>query len=218
MILFGAVSFVLLIACANVANLLMTRAIDRRREFAIRAALGASRIHLLLQLLSESLLLAMMGAVLGLAGAAVGVRLLVRVIPEAQLLSMPYLRDAGINLAVLAFVCGITLLTAILFGVGPGFAVPQTPITEVLKDESRGGTSGIHKRLRNVVVTGEIALSMVLLVGGGLMLQSLRTLLQQNPGFQPEHLLTFDINLPGFVLSHGEGVAVRQSERPQART
>jgi putative ABC transport system permease protein len=197
LILLGAVSFVLLIACANVANLLMARAIDRRREFAIRAALGARRIHLLLQLLSESLLLAMMGAVLGLVGAAVGVPLLVRVIPEAQLQSMPYLRDAGINLAVLAFVGGITLLTAILFGVGPGFAVPQSPITEVLKDESRGGTSGAHKRLRNVVVTGEIALSMVLLVGGGLMLQSLRALLQQNPGFEPQHLLTFDINLPG---------------------
>jgi putative ABC transport system permease protein len=196
LILFGAVSFVLLIACANVANLLMTRAIDRRREFAIRTALGASRVHLLLQLLSESLLLAMMGAALGLLGAAVGVRLLVGVIPEAQLQSMPYLRDAGVNLAVLAFVCGITLLTAILFGIGPGFAVPQNPITESLKDESRGGTSGVHKRLRNIVVTGEIALSMVLLVAGGLMLKSLRSLLQQNPGFQPQHLLTFDIDLP----------------------
>jgi len=198
LILFGAVSFVLLIACANVANLLMTRAIDRRREFAIRAALGASRVHLLLQLLTESLLLSMMGAVLGLLGAALGVRLLVGAIPETQLQIMPYLRDSGINLAVLAFVCGITLLTAILFGVGPGFAVPQSPITEVLKDESRGGTSSAHKRLRNIVVIGEIALSMVLLVGGGLMLQSLRTLLQQNPGFEPGHLLTFDINLPGF--------------------
>ena len=198
LILFGAVSFVLLIACANVANLLMTRAIDRRREFAIRAALGASRVHLLLQLLTESLLLSIMGAVLGLLGAALGVRLLVGAIPEAQLQSMPYLRDSGINLAVLAFVCAITLVTAILFGVGPGFAVPQSPITEVLKDESRGGTSRAHKRLRNIAVIGEIALSMVLLVGGGLMLQSLRTLLQQNPGFEPEHLLTFDINLPGF--------------------
>lgn len=198
LILFGAVSFVLLIACANVANLLMTRAIDRRREFAIRAALGASRLHLLLQLLTESLLLSAMGAVLGLVGAAISVRVLVGAIPEVQLQSMPYLRDSGINLAVLGFVCGITLLTAILFGVGPGFAVPQSPITEVLKDESRGGTSGAHKRLRNVVVICEIALSMVLLVGGGLMLQSLRNLLQQNPGFEPLHLLTFDINLPGF--------------------
>jgi putative ABC transport system permease protein len=198
LILFGAVSFVLLIACANVANLLMTRAIDRRREFAIRAALGAGRYHLLLQLLTESLLLSIMGAVLGLLGAAVGVRVLVGVIPEVQLQSMPYLRDAGINLAVLAFVCGVTLLTAILFGIGPGLAVPQSPITEVLKDESRGGTSRAHKRLRNGFVIGEIALSMVLLVGGGLMLQSLRTLLRQNPGFEPQHLLTFDINLPGF--------------------
>ncbi len=198
LILFGAVSFVLLIACANVANLLMTRAIDRRREFAIRAALGAGRYHLLLQLLTESLLLSIMGAVLGLLGAAVGVRVLIGVIPEVQLQSMPYLRDAGINLAVLAFVCGVTLLTAILFGIGPGLAVPQSPITEVLKDESRGGTSRAHKRLRNGFVIGEIALSMVLLVGGGLMLQSLRTLLRQNPGFEPQHLLTFDINLPGF--------------------
>src|SRR5208283_2868200 len=159
LILFGAVSLVLLIACANVANLLMTRAIDRRREFAIRAALGAVRAHLLLQLLTESLLLSIMGAVLGLLGAAVGVRLLVGVIPEVHLQSMPYLRDAGINLAVLAFVCGVTLLTAILFGVGPGFAVPQSPITEILKDDSRGGTSASHKRLRNIVVIGEIALS-----------------------------------------------------------
>lgn len=204
LVLFGAVSFVLLIACANVANLLMTRAIDRRREFAIRSALGANRVHLLLQLLIESLLLSMMGAVLGLLGAAVGVRLLVGAISETQLQSMPYLRDAGINLAVLAFVCGITLLTAILFGVGPGFAVPQNPITERLKDESRGGTSGVHKRLRNILVIVEIALSMVLLVAGGLMLLSLRTLLQQNPGFQPQHLLTFDINLPGFTYPTGK--------------
>ena len=196
LVLFGAVAFVLLIACANVANLLMTRAIDRRREFAIRSALGANRLHLLLQLLSESLLLAMMGAVVGLVGAAVGVRLIVGAIPETQLQSMPYLLDAGVNLPVLAFVCGITLLTAILFGIGPGFAVPQSPITEILKDESRGGTSSAHKRLRNFVVIGEIALSMVLLVGGGLMMQSLRSLLRQNPGFDPQHLLTFDIILP----------------------
>ena len=149
LILFGAVSFVLLIACANVANLLMTRAIDRRREFAVRAALGAGRFHLLAQLLTESLLLSTLGAVLGVLGAVVGVRLLVGAIPEAQLQAMPYLADAGINLPVLGFVCGITVLTAVLFGVGPGFAVPQTPLSEVLKDESRGGTSGAHARLRN---------------------------------------------------------------------
>ncbi len=196
LILFGWVGVVLLIACANVANLLMTRAIDRRREFAIRAALGALRVHLLLQLLTESLLLAAMGAVLGLLGAALGVRLLIRALPETQLQAMPFLQNAGINLPVLAFVSGVTLVTAILFGVGPGFAVPQTPITEVLKDESRGGTSGTHKLLRNIVVVFEIALCTGLLLGGGLMMQSLRTLLQQNPGFEPRHLLTFDVSLP----------------------
>ena len=197
LILFGAVSFVLLIACANVANLLMTRAIDRRREFAVRTALGANRLHLLAQLLTESLLLSALGAILGVLGAIVGVRLLIGAIPEEQLQSMPFLADAGINLPVLGFVCGITILTAILFGVGPGMTVPQTPLSEVLKDESRGGTSSVHTRLRNVVVIGEIAISMVLLVGGGLMLQSLRKLMQQDPGFDPRHLLTFGVNLPG---------------------
>ncbi len=204
LILFGAVCFVLLIACANVANLLMTRSIDRRREFAVRAALGAGRFHLLAQLLTESLLLSTMGAVLGVLGAVVGVRLLVGAIPEAQLQAMPYLADAGINLPVLGFVCVVTVVTAVLFGVGPGFAVPQTPLSEVLKDESRGGTSGAQARLRNFVVIGEIAISMVLLIGGGLMLQSLRKLLKQDPGFDAQHLLTFGVNLPGASYPRGK--------------
>ena len=205
LILFGAVTFVLLIACANVANLLMTRAIDRRREFAVRMALGASRLHLLTQLLTESLLLSALGAILGVLGAVVGVRLLVGAIPEAQLQAMPFLGDAGINFPVLAFVCGMTVLTAILFGVGPGLAVSQTPLSEVLKDESRGGTSGAHARLRNLVVIGEIAISMVLLIGGGLMLQSLRKLLRQDPGFSAQHILTFGVNLPGVSYPRTKG-------------
>ncbi|MGC2108059.1 MAG: ABC transporter permease [Candidatus Korobacteraceae bacterium] len=196
LILFGAVSFVLLIACANVANLLMTRSIDRRREFAIRSALGASQLHLVLQLLIESLLLSIVGAVIGFVGAWIGVWILVRSLPDAQLVAMPYLRDVGISLPVLAFVGGVTVLTAIVFGLGPGLSVPQTPITEVLKDESRGGTSSSQSRLRSYLVTGEIAISLILLVAGGLMLQSLRTLLRQNPGFEPGHVLTFQISLP----------------------
>jgi putative ABC transport system permease protein len=197
MVLFGAVGFVLLIACANVANLLMSRSVDRRREFAIRSALGASQLHLVLQLLIESLLLSASGAILGFLGAWIGVWLLVRSIPDSQLVAMPYLHDAGISLPVLGFVAGIAVLTAILFGLGPALSVPQTPITEVLKDESRGGTSRTHARLRNILVIGEIAVSLVLLVAGGLMLQSLRTLLRQNPGFEPDHVLTFLINTPG---------------------
>ena len=197
LVLFGAVTFVLLIACANVANLMMSRSIDRRREFAVRSALGASQLHLVLQLLIESLLLVVVGAIIGFLGAALGVWLLVRSIPEAQLEGMPYLADVGISFPVLAFVAAITILTTILFGLGPGLSVPKTPITEVLKDESRGGTSGSRTRMRNVLVTGEIAISLILLVGGGLMLQSLRTLLSQNPGFDPEHVLTFLVSLPG---------------------
>ena len=196
LVLFVAVGFVLLIACANVANLLMSRSIDRRREFAIRSALGASQFHLVLQLLIESLLLSAVGALIGFLGAAVGIWLLVRSLPEAQLAAMPYLQEAGISFPVLAFVAGITVLTALLFGLGPGLSVPQTPITEVLKDESRGGTSGSQARMRNVLVVGEIAISLLLMVVGGVMLQGLRTVLRQNPGFEPSHVLTFLINLP----------------------
>ena len=197
LILFGAVSFVLLIACANVANLLMTRSIDRRREFAVRTALGASRFHLLAQLLTESLMLSTLGAILGVLGAVVGLKLLIGVIPESQLQAMPFLADAGINFPVLGFVCGMTVLTALVFGLGPGFAVSQTSVSEVLKDESRGGTSGAHVRLRNAVVIGELAISMVLLIGGGLTLQSLHKVLQQDPGFGAQNVLTFAVNLPG---------------------
>lgn len=196
-VLFGAVSFLLLIACANVANLLLARSVDRRKEFAIRTALGASRLHLLVQLLIESLMLSLAAAVLGFLGAAVGLWLLLRNIPEAQLDVMPYLRDIGISFPVLAFVCGITLLTAVLFGIGPGLSVPQTPLAPLLNDETRGGTSGSQARVRNLLVIGEIAISLVLLAGGGLMLRSLLTLLRQNPGFEPKHLLTFGVNLPG---------------------
>jgi|HubBroStandDraft_5_1064220.scaffolds.fasta_scaffold11520_2 predicted permease len=196
MVLFGAVGFVLLIACANVANLMLSRSLDRRREFAIRAALGASRAHIVVQLLIESLTLALMGAVLGFLGAAVGVWLLTRSIPEIQLSFMPYLNDVGISFPVMGFIAGITLLTAVLFGLGPGISVSRTPITDVLKEESRGGTSSTQNRMRNLLVIAEIAVSLVLLAGGGLMLQSLRGVLRQNPGFDPNRVLTFVVNLP----------------------
>ena len=196
LVLFGAVAFVLFIACANLANLMLSRAIDRRREFAVRTALGASQRHLVLQLLMESLTLSFIGAVIGFVAAAVGIWLLTRSVSDAQLAFMPYLNDVGLSLPVMAFVASITILTAIFFGLSPALSVGRLPISDVLKDESRGGTSASHNRLRDILVIFEIAISLVLLVGGGLMLQSLRSLLRQNPGFDPDHVLTFLVTLP----------------------
>jgi putative ABC transport system permease protein len=196
LILLGAVGFVLLIACANVANLLMTRSIGRRKEFAVRVALGASRGNILSQLLTESVLLAAIGAMLGLAGSQWGMSLLLAAIPETQLQVMPYLRDAGINLPVLAFLSGVTVLTAIIFGLAPGLAVAQGSANEALKNESRGGTSAGQARLRRVLVVAEISVALVLLVGAGLMLKSVRALLARDPGFDAHNVLTFSVNLP----------------------
>jgi predicted permease len=196
LILLGAVGFVLLITCANVANLLLTRSIGRRKEFAVRSALGASRTNLISQMLTESLLLSSLGAAVGLLGAQSGITLLVAAIPDSLLQSAPYLRDAGINVPVLVFLCGVTVLTGILFGLAPALDASRSSLNEILKDESRGGTSAGHARLRNTLVVAEIAISLVLLIGAGLMLQSLRALLRQNPGFEPRNVLTFDVNLP----------------------
>jgi putative ABC transport system permease protein len=196
LILLGAVGFVLLITCANVANLLMTRSIGRRKEFAVRSALGASRASLLSQMLTESLLLSAIGAIVGLVGAHWGVTLLVAAIPESLLQGMPYLRNAAINLPVLLFLCGVTVLTGILFGLAPGLEASRTSLNDVLKDETRGGTSTGHARLRNTLVIAEISISLVLLVGAGLLLKSLHALLGQDPGFNLHNVLTFSVNLP----------------------
>ena len=196
-VLFGAVGFVLLIACANVANLLMSRSIDRRREFAVRTALGANQRHLILQLLVESVLLSFAGAVIGISAAWLGLWLLVHSLPQAELTAMPYLSQAGISIPVLGFIAGVTILTAMLFGLGPAISIPRTPITDILKDESRGGTSSSHSRMRNALVIFEIGISLLLLVAGGLMMQSVRDLLRQNPGFEADHVLSFLVYLPG---------------------
>jgi len=196
LILLGAVGFVLLITCANVANLVMTRSIGRRKEFAVRSALGASRGSLLAQLLTESLLLSFAGAAVGLLGAQWGVNLLIAAIPETLLQATPYLRNAGINVPVLFFLCGVTVLTGILFGLAPSLHASRTTLNDVLKDKSRGGTSGGQARLRNALVIAEISISLVLLVGAGLLLRSLHALLRQDPGFNLHNVLAFSVNLP----------------------
>jgi len=204
LVLFGAVGFVLLIACANVANLMMTRSVGRRKEFAVRTVLGASRGQLLAQLLTENIVLAALGAGVGFIAAQWGVNLLIAAIPRPVLNTLPNLREAGTNLPIVVFLAGITLLTAILFGLAPALSVSQSRISEELKDESRGGTSLAHGRLRNAFVVAEIAISLVLLVGAGLVLQSLHALLHQDPGFDPGHLLTFSVNLPDSSYPSGK--------------
>jgi putative ABC transport system permease protein len=174
---------------------MMTRSVGRRKEFAIRSALGASRAQLFSQLLTESILLSAIGAAVGFLGAQWGVSALVAAIPKALLDSLPDLREAGTNLPILAFLAGVTLFTTVLFGLAPAL-VSQGGVGDALKDESRGGTSTAHARLRDAFVVAEIAISLVLLVGAGLMLRSLSALLHQNPGFDPGHLLTFSVNLP----------------------
>lgn len=196
LILFGTVSFVLLIACANLANLLMTRSIGRQREFAIRTALGAGRAALIRQLLTESLLLAVLGAAAGIILAQWGVNALVSSIPDTQLQSMPFLRDTSTNLPVLLFLLAITVFTGIVFGLAPGITVSKASVGEILKDETRGGTSRSHTRMRNAFVVGEIAVCLVLLIGAGLMLRSFRALVNTSPGFDRHNILTFSVNLP----------------------
>ncbi|HKW57381.1 MAG TPA: ABC transporter permease [Candidatus Acidoferrum sp.] len=195
-ILFGAVGFVLLIACANVANLLLVRASGRRREFAIRAALGASRGNLISQLLTESLLLAAAGGGLGFFVAEWGVSFLIGAIPSALSDSMPFLQDAQPNAVILAFLCGVAILTGVLFGLAPAWQVSHEKVSDTLKEEARTSAGGVRARLRDALVVSEIAVCLVLLVGAGLMVQSLSALLRRNPGFAAQNLLTFGVYLP----------------------
>ncbi len=196
LVLFGAVGFVLLIACANVANLLLARATRRKREFAVRTALGAGHGRLISQVLSESLILAAIGAALGLVIARYGTALLIAAIPESLLNSMPFLRDAAINPPVLAFVFCATVFTAVAFGIAPALQAFRHQTAGALKDESRSSAGRARTHLRNAMVVIEIAFSLVLLVGAGLMVKSLTALLHRNPGFDTKALLTFSLFLP----------------------
>jgi len=196
LILFGAVGFVLLIACANVANLMIVRAASRGREFAIRVALGASRGRLIMQVLAESLLLSIAGAALGFLGAFWGTRLLIAAIPDQLLYSMPFLRDTQPNAAIVTFLCGLTVLTGILFGLAPALQLLSGKVGDALKEETRVTAGGSHTRLRDALVVIEIAFSLVLLAGAGLAVESLSALLRRDPGFQTHNLLTFAVNLP----------------------
>ena len=185
--LMGAVTFVLLIACANVANLLLVRAAARERELAIRAALGSSPWRIIRQLLSESLVLSIAGAVLGLALAWVGIKLLVALAPA----NLPRLEDVSVDLVVLGFATLAAVLAAGLFGIVPAIRASRPELADVLRSSGRTPGLGGGKLLRNGVVMAEVALSFVLLVGGGLMARSFVELSRVKPGFDPQGVLTF---------------------------
>lgn len=191
-ILFGAVFFVLLIACANVANLLLARAIVRDREFAIRTALGAGRGVLIRQLLTESLLLAFLGSALGLALAAG----LISLLRNSQINLVPRLKEVSLDGRVLLFTLGVAIVSGLIFGIAPSLQT-KVNLNDTLKESTRGTTGGTAgRRLRNVIVVAEVALSLVLLISAGLMIRSFVGLLRIEPGFNPEKLLTMQVVMP----------------------
>ena len=196
LVLFGAVGFVLLIACANVTNLVLVRTAGRKKELSIRAALGAGRGRLIAQLLAESIMLATAGGAAGLLLAEWGTSLLIAAIPESLLSYTPYLRDAHANLPVLAFLCGTVILAGFGFGLMPALQISHGHEGDALKEEGRVSDGAIRARLRTVLVVAEIAFSLVLLVGSVLMVRSLAAILDRNPGFDTQNLLTFFVNLP----------------------
>ncbi|HKE57564.1 MAG TPA: ABC transporter permease [Pyrinomonadaceae bacterium] len=197
LVLLIAVTLVLLIACANVANLFLVRSTARQKEMAVRVALGASRVQLARQLLIESLLLSFAGGLLGVALARVGVSLLLAAIPPEQFARMSYLREVGLDGQVLLYSLGITLLSGVVFALVPLFQVRRHGVQSTLKEGGRGSGSAVRSRLRNGLVTAEIALTVMLAIGVGLMLKSTVRLLSVDPGFDSSNLLTMRTPLAG---------------------
>ena len=193
-VLMGVVGFLLLISCANVANLLLARAAGRRQEIAVRTALGARRGRLIRQFLTESLLLGLAGGGLGLVLAAWGVELLVALSPG----NIPRLEEVGLDARVLAFTLGVSALTGVVFGLLPALSASKTDVSVSLKEGgSRGSTAGAGaSRLRSTLVVAEIAITVVLLAGAGLMIRSFMAVQAVDPGFRADRILTFDFALP----------------------
>ena len=193
LVLLGAVGFVLLIACANVANLLLVRGEDRRREMGVRSALGANRVRLVRQLVAENAVLALAGGLLGVWLAWFGIMVLTGLAPA----SLPRVPDATIDGSVLAFTLLLSLATAALFGIAPALHAARTDVQSVLRESGRANTAGVARhRARRLLVGAEVALAVVLAVGAGLMLRSFARLLAIDPGFRAENVLTMRLSTP----------------------
>jgi predicted permease len=201
MVLLGAVSFVLLIACANVANLLLARSTSRRREFAIRAALGAGRGRMIRQLLTEGVTLATGGGVLGVFLATWGTQALLATVPEG----LPRLDEVHTDGRVLAFALGASLLTGVLFGLVPALAGSRDDMQESLREGGRGLVGGRH-RLQDAFVVCEVALALVLLMAAGLMIRTVWRLSRVDPGFDPHHVLMMYVAQPSSLVGNAQGI------------
>jgi putative ABC transport system permease protein len=190
-VLLAAVGFLLLISCANVANLLLARSMGRSREFAIRAALGADSMRVIRQLLTESILLASIGGALGLLLAFWGVKAVLAGLPGA----LPRANEVSLDSRVLLFTMALSLFAGIIFGLAPALKTSNVNLQQILKESGRGA-SGARHRLQGIFVVVEVAMALVLLVGAGLMVRSLSALWRVDPGFNPSHAITFVLSLP----------------------
>jgi len=195
LVLLAAVAFVLLIACVNVASLLLARSTGRTREFAIRAALGAGQGRILRQLLTESILLAFAGGVLGLMLAAWGTQAALKHLPA----DLPRAAAIGLDARVLIFTAGVSLLAGVLFGLAPALQTRKPELQKTLKEGGRGASNARH-RAQSVFVVAEMAMALVLLIGAGLMVRTMAYLWSANPGFNAQNLLTFSMSLPPSMM------------------
>ena len=208
LMMLGAVGLVLLIACANVANLLLVRATGRKREFAIRSALGAGRARIVRQLLTESVLLSLAGGILGLALGFVGVRALLAVSPAG----LPRIGEdgsaIGMDWRVLGFTLAVSLLTGILFGLFPAFSASRSDLNSTLKESSnRSGTGFRQGKARSLLVISEVSLALVLLIGAALLIRTFIALHGVGPGFDSHNVLTMEMSLNGERYQKTAGVA-----------
>jgi putative ABC transport system permease protein len=197
LLLFGAVGLVLLIACVNIANLLLVRNAAREREVAVRTALGASPWRLIRQLLTESTLLSMLGGAVGLLFAVGGLRALMAFVPA----DLGILHETGVNIWVLGFTIVVCLATGVVCGLLPALRTLKTNLAGVLKQGSKGASASGHHRTHNLLVVSEIAMALVPLIGAGLLLRSFQRVLEVDPGFRVDHILTMEIEQPGLSLA-----------------